>query len=227
MALTVTIPNGVDAPQSFPPDAVNADVRSLVDAGFDILSFGRINWKKGLDRLIRSVAAIATVRLVIAGYDEDGLAVQLRRIAEDYGIYNRVVLLPRQITGADKEALFSAARLFVLPSLSENFGNVVAEAMIRGVPVVVSERVGAADIVIASGGGIVAGGSEPTFTAALARALESHGRLAAMGEAGARYAREQLTWRGIAGRLVDIYAEVSAESRTARRRARQPAGADP
>ena len=108
LAPTVVIPNGVDPPIAFSPDAVSADVRRLVAEGFDILSFGRINWKKGLDRLIRSAAEVQRVKLLIAGHDEDGLAENLRKLAEQYGIGDRVLFLPRQITGPDKEALFAA-----------------------------------------------------------------------------------------------------------------------
>ena len=56
LAPTTVIPNGVDRPLSFSPNAVSEDVRAVISEGFDILSFGRINWKKGLDRLIRAVA---------------------------------------------------------------------------------------------------------------------------------------------------------------------------
>ena len=156
LAPTWIIPNGVDAPVSFSPDAVSADVRALVAEGFDILSFGRISWKKGLDRLIRAIAELPHARALIAGNDDEGFADKLRSLVAQSGVGDRVQFLPRQISGADKEALFSAARLFALPSVSENFGNVVAEAMIRALPVVVTERVGAAEIVEASGGGVVA-----------------------------------------------------------------------
>ena len=47
LAPTSVIPNGVEVPVSFSPNDVSADVRALVNEGFDILSFGRINWKKG------------------------------------------------------------------------------------------------------------------------------------------------------------------------------------
>ena len=100
--------------------------------GFDILSFGRISWKKGLDRLVRAMAELPDARAVIAGNDEDGLSAKLRSVAEECGVGDRVRFLPRQISGADKEALFDAGPRVRLPSLSENFGNVVAEAMICG-----------------------------------------------------------------------------------------------
>ncbi len=212
LAQTAIIPNGVDAPVSFSSNAVSADVRALIAEGFDILTFGRINWKKGLDRLILAMAEMPDARALIAGHDEDGFAAKLASIAEERGVGGRVRFLARQITGADKEALFAAARLFALPSLSENFGNVVVEAMIRGLPVVVTEEVGAAEIIEASGGGVVARSGQQDFAAALASLLHSDERLAAMGAAGASYARERLTWDGIARRFEEMYRELSRQS---------------
>src|SRR5262249_38249265 len=208
LAPTIVIPNGVDAPRAFSPNAVSADVQPLLANGFDILSFGRISWKKGLDQLIKAIAEIPDARAVIAGHDEDGFEPSLRRIAEECGVGERVRFLPRQISGPDKEALFDAARVFALPSLSENFGHVVAEAMIRALPVVVTEGVGASEIVEASGGGVVVGIDHRQLAAALSHLLEADELRAAMGAAGANYAREQLTWNNIATRFEDMYREV-------------------
>ena len=95
----------------------------------------------------------------------------------------------------------------------KNFGNVVAEAMIRGLPVVVSERVGAAEIVAASGGGVVSKAGLQDLAAALASVLQSNERRAAMGAAGARYARERLRWDGIARIFQQLYREIVALGR--------------
>jgi glycosyltransferase involved in cell wall biosynthesis len=210
LAPTVVIPNGTDLPLHFSAADVSADVQAAIGKGYDILSFGRINWKKGLDRLIRSLPEIRGARALIAGHDEDGFAENLRAIAEECRVADRVLFLPRQIRGADKEALFGAAQLFVLPSLSENFGNVVAEAMIRGLPVVVTAGVGAAEIVTASGGGLVVPSEPRKFATALVNVLRCKERLAAMGAAGAIYAREQLDWSMIARRFEHLYASVLA-----------------
>ncbi len=224
LAPTTVIPNGIDAPVSFSPEAVSADVRALVAEGFDILCFGRIDWKKGLDRLIRAVAELQKAKLLIAGHDENDFAANLRIVVEECGVGDRVRFLPRQIIGADKEALFAAARIFALQSVSENFGNVVVEAMIRGLPVVVSERVGAAEIVQASGGGVVVRSGEQSFSAAVAGLLQSNDLLAALGAAGASYARERLTWHGIARRFADMYRETSGPSQKGSQQC-QPAAA--
>lgn len=204
---TVTIPNGVDAPAPFFPDEVCTDVRALIADGFDILSFGRISWKKGLDQLIRAMIELPNAKLLIAGNDEDDLTPKLRSMAEGAGLGGRVRFLVRQINGADKEALFAAARVFVLPSLSENFGNVVTEAMIRRLPVIVSERVGAADIVRTSNGGLVTRSEPNDFAAAIASLLAHNERRIAMGVAGEIYAKG-LTWSEVVRRFVELYTEV-------------------
>ena len=216
LAPTVVIPNGVDAPRAFSPDAVSPDVQALLAKGFDILSFGRINWKKGLDRLIKAMAEIPDARAVIAGHDEDGFEPSLRRVAKECGVEDRVRFLPRQISGSDKEALFDAARLFVLPSLSENFGNVVAEAMIRALPVVVTEGVGASEIVKDSGGGVVVEIDPHQLAAVVSHLLKSDELRASMGAAGANYVRERLTWNNIARRFENMYREVCGLSGNSR-----------
>jgi glycosyltransferase involved in cell wall biosynthesis len=217
LAPTSVIPNGVEALVALSSDAISLDVRALVAKGFDILSFGRISWKKGLDRLIWAMAGLPNARALIAGNDDEGLADKLRGVAAQTGVGDRVRFLPRQITGADKEALLAAARVFALPSVSENFGNVVAEAMIRGLPVVVTDRVGAAEIVEASGGGVVARANDD-FGSALASVLQSNERLAVMSAAAAKYARERLTWRSVALRVDQLYREILAEGGGAGRR---------
>jgi len=76
---------------------------------------------------------------------------------------------------------------------------------------VVTERVGAAEVVEASGGGVVAGSGPHDLAAALASLLASNNKLATMGVAGARYAREQLTWRAIALRFAEMYGEMAEQ----------------
>ncbi|MCL4508952.1 MAG: glycosyltransferase [Chloroflexi bacterium] len=69
----------------------------------------------------------------------------------------------------DPSPLFEAATVFVLPSIEDGFGLVVAEAMSYGVPVVVSENVGARDLVRDGESGVVV---PIRNAAALAQALE-------------------------------------------------------
>src|SRR5262249_7893132 len=70
LAPTSVIPNGVEAPPCFSSAAVSPDVQAVVAEDFDILSFGRISWKKGLDRLIGAMVDLPNAKAVIAGNDE-------------------------------------------------------------------------------------------------------------------------------------------------------------
>lgn len=208
LAPTAIIGNGVDEPASFTIAQASADVRAECRRGFDILCFGRISWKKGLDRAIRALSLMPSATLLIAGNDEDDHTKSLKAIASGCGVEDRVSFLPRQISGSDKEVLFAAAKLIALPSVSENFGNVVVEALIRGKPVVVTEGVGAAEIVTACGGGIVTTNDDAEFAAALATLLSSNEQREQMGRAGAIHVRRDYTWANVARRFEALYESV-------------------
>lgn len=213
---TAIIPNGVDSPLVLQEDAVSPDIRAVVAAGFQILAFGRIHWKKALDRLLRALMHLPDVRLVIAGNDESGEAAKLRAVAESCGVANRVCFVARHVTGVDKEALFASAHVLALPSLSENFGNVVAEAMIRGLPVVVTPQVGAAEIVAASGAGVVAEGDPAGFGAALSKILDSDQLRLSMAAAGVAYARAHLAWSSISQQFTELYGAIAGAGQSVR-----------
>jgi glycosyltransferase involved in cell wall biosynthesis len=132
------IPNAIDQPLS---------QNGITSQQPLVLFFGRLSWKKGLDRLLRAFALTPAGILAVVGTDDENFAPQLAKLAAELRIADRVRILPRTVIGSEKERLFGAARLFVLPSYSENFGNTVLEAMRRGVPIVVTPEVGAAEIV--------------------------------------------------------------------------------
>ncbi|WP_250866398.1 glycosyltransferase [Caballeronia sp. INSB1] len=121
-----------------------------------ILFLGRIHEKKGCDLLIRSFHDLKDARddyqLVIAGPDNNGLAPKLRREAEQLGLGGRISWLDL-VTGNDKWSLLRAADVLVLPSHQENFGIVVAEALACGVPVLLTDKVGIWQEVVADGAG--------------------------------------------------------------------------
>lgn len=203
----MVIPNAVEQP-STEIGPVATDVEGITSHQPLILFLGRISWKKGLDRLLQAFALTDTGKLAIVGTDDEGLAPRLLDLARDLGIANRVHILPRTVGGADKEHLFSAARLFVLPSYSENFGNSVLEAMLRGLPVVVSADVGAAEIVRKSEGGLVVAGDPASLGTAICRLTGDPVLARLMGEAGQRYAKTHLTWNQVAALVEGMYEKV-------------------
>jgi glycosyltransferase involved in cell wall biosynthesis len=134
------------------------------------------------------------------------LAPQLLRLAHDLNIAERVRLVPRTVTGVDKEAMFAAAQVLVLPSHSESFGNAVLEAMQRGVPVIVTPEVGSADTVRVADAGLVVEGAPEPLGAAIERLAADPALARSMGEAGRRHVREHYRWASVAARMEALYA---------------------
>jgi glycosyltransferase involved in cell wall biosynthesis len=203
------VPNGVDAiEQAERRDAPPADIAALAGREPLVLFFGRLAQVKGLDRLLRAFARTRRGTLAIVGNDYEGLAASLFEMARQLRIDDRVRIVPRTITDAEKEYMFAAARAFVLPSYSESFGNVVLEAMQRGLPVIVTPEVGAAEVVKESGGGLVAGGDAQSLGAAIDRLTKDAAQSAAMGEAGRRHVSEHYGWPSVAARMEALYGEL-------------------
>lgn len=196
------VPNGID------PEPWNGDVAALspaalsvVEGGPYLLFLGRLSWKKGLDRLIPAMASIPATRLAVAGNDEEGLQPELERLAHEAGVAERIAFLG-PLHGQDKAALLHCAAALVLPSRSENFGNVVLESWAAGRPVAVTPEVGLAATVQETGGGIVAEGD---LGEALRFLVADPSRLDEMGRRGAAAVRERFEWAAVAKEMEEVY----------------------
>jgi glycosyltransferase involved in cell wall biosynthesis len=202
------IPNAVDQIQ---PDGIDVSdkVKEISAQEPLILFLGRISWKKGLDRLLQAFARTQSGTLAIVGPDDEGLSSSLTKLAAKLGISNRVQILPRIVLGADKEHLYRSARVFVLPSYSENFGTTVLEAMQHGVAVVATPEVGAAEIVRQSGAGIVAAGEPEPFGNAITALIEEPDLCRRMGRAGRHHVALHHTWASVAAQMEALYSSLS------------------
>lgn len=206
----VRIANGVDSPGTGNEITISPDVARVLRHGEYVLYLGRINWKKGLDRLIDAWDSRNGCRLVIAGNDEEDYAQVLRARAEALGHLD-IEVIGRSVTEADKEALFASASLFVLPSYSENFGNTVLEAMVRGIPVLVTDEVGAGELVVASGGGTVIPGS--ALREGMKEMLSDPEASCEMGHRGRAYVLEHCSWEIVASQMARLYERCITQSR--------------
>jgi glycosyltransferase involved in cell wall biosynthesis len=202
------IPNGIDDPSPNSQD-ISADIRVITADQPFVLFLGRLSWKKALDRLLHAFARTRIGKLAIVGTDDEQLGPQLVALASQLGIANRVHILPRTVVGAEKEHLFATARLFVLPSHSENFGNTVLEAMRRSIPVVVTPGVGAAEVVQKAGGGLVVDGEAESLGAAMSRLLEDSNLAHSLGQAGQRHVLDHYSWAQIAVQMEALYRGLS------------------
>jgi glycosyltransferase involved in cell wall biosynthesis len=200
------IPNGaaLDPPSG---DVLSAPIAALAAGEPFVLFLGRLNWKKGIDRLMGAMARVPGVRLVVAGNDEDGYQSVLNEIAARVGVSSRVTFTGA-VHGADKAALLAHARVLVLPSYSENFGNVVLEAMAAGCPVIVTPEVGIADAVRETGAGWVVKGDPIALGGAIARLVANPGMGAELGARGRAAAATRFSWDAIARQMEALYASV-------------------
>ena len=207
----VTIPHGVDDPLPAGGEPVSADIERAVRGGSMVLFLGRISWEKGLDRLIAALRFAPSARAVLAGDSAAGYADSLAEQARELGVADRLTIVARHVDGADKEALFAAARVFAMTSLSENFGIASLEAMRRGVPVLATPDVGMAEVVRESGAGRVVETSPEAIGQGLEEMLANEPAREAMGHAGQDHVLAHYGWPAIAGRVADLYAGVIAQ----------------
>jgi glycosyltransferase involved in cell wall biosynthesis len=129
------IPNGIDIPDKRRNETDERGFRR-------ILFMGRLHPIKGLDRLIYAWSDIAHAHggweLIIAGpEDYAGYQGELEGLVKRLGAPR--VSFPGGIYGAQKSELLRRCDLFVLPSHTENFSMVVAEALAHGIPVIASK----------------------------------------------------------------------------------------
>ena len=122
------------------------------------LFLSRLHAKKGCDLLIRAFAQVLKARpefhLVMAGPDQEGWGARLLDLSTSLGV-NSQITWAGMLTGQLKWGAFRAAEAFVLPSHSENFGVVVAEALACGLPVLITDKVNIWREIEADGAGLV------------------------------------------------------------------------
>ena len=123
-----------------------------------LLFLSRIQVKKGCDLLIEAFAKVAaqdpSLHLLMAGPDQNGWVAELKALAQERGIADRISW-PGMLQGDMKWGAFYSAEVFVLPSHQENFGIAVAEALGCGLPVLISDKVNIWREIEADGAGIV------------------------------------------------------------------------
>lgn len=139
---------------------------------------GSLDLRKGFVPLLRAVRRVGAeaVELTLVGNTGDSCSRRLLA-RERQGLH--VHLAP-----GDPRPAYASSDLFVLPTLEDGFGFVVAEAMAAGLPVVVTDRCGAAELVVpGKTGWIVPAGDVAALADALRDACRRRSELPSMGGA--------------------------------------------
>jgi glycosyltransferase involved in cell wall biosynthesis len=114
------------------------------------------------------------------------------------------------LTGTALPEAYACGDLFLFPSTTEAFCNVVLEALASGLPAVVSDLGGCMELVRRSGGGLVArAGDVGEFYACCTRLMQDSAMFRTMRERGLSYAEDK-SWAAVNGQLIDCYLELIA-----------------
>jgi len=138
------IPNGVEVPPADQPRPAAPWWTKAAPEVKTLLYLGRLHPKKGLPALLEAWRRLdpglrKEWRLLIAGWDERGHQVALRRMASMLRI-EATVTFPGPLFGADKKAAYHHCHGFILPSLSEGLPMAVLEAWACGKPVLMTPQ---------------------------------------------------------------------------------------
>ncbi len=195
------VENGVPVPKSLPPKewAPKGKLR--------ILFLGRISPIKGIENLINAVKLLddPTIELTICGTGDEKYLKKLKAKAEN-AISN--ITFTGHVDGDRKTKAFLNADLCVVPSFSENFGIVVAEALAHGIPVIASKKT-PWDTLEEHGCGLWVDNSPEHLAKAIKNIRNMD--LKKMGKAGREWMKKEYDWKTIALKMYKLYQRIKAE----------------
>jgi glycosyltransferase involved in cell wall biosynthesis len=196
---------GVDT-ELFDPGRRSKELRrswGCPPAGPVVLYVGRLAAEKNLALVLRAFRAIAAstpgARLVLVGDGPE--RERLRQTDPD-------LILPGAKVGVELAEHYACGDLFLFPSLTETFGNVVLESMASGLPVIAFDYAAAGACITSQENGIrVPMRDADAFLAAAVTAVGDSARLRIMSE-GARVAAEGMSWGRVVRELEECFLEV-------------------
>lgn len=197
------IPNGVNI-EEFPES-----IPIKTNTPKKILFLSRIHVKKGIEYLIAAWKLIdlevrENWQIEIVGNGEDRYIKTLKEkiISENLG--NQIVI-KKPVFGQEKIKLFREASLFVLPTFSENFGIVIAEALASYTPVITTKGTPWEDLKKTNSGWWIDIGIEP-LKKALEQAIGSSDKtLIKMGVNGRKLIEDKYSMQSVAEQMLQLY----------------------
>lgn len=200
------IPNGIDLNNY---NKIHSDYSDKSKNKKTLLFLSRIHPKKGIELLIEAWSNI-NLKLKenwvveIAGNGDPDYIEDLRKLILNKGLKDQIKLIGPQFGHAKLEA-YSKADIFVLPTYSENFGIVVAEALASGVPVITTKGAPWKDLVQKDCGWWIDVGVEPLKVTLEWALKKSPGRLAEMGKNGRDLVQRKYSIEAVSLQMIELY----------------------
>jgi D-inositol-3-phosphate glycosyltransferase len=182
-----------------------------------VLFVGRIQPLKGVDVAIEALSltdeTAEPAHLVVIGGPSgtEGGAEQQRlaQLTEARGISDRVHFIP-PVSRQQLATFYQAADAVIMPSRSETFGLVAAEAQACGVPVIAADVGGLAYVIEDGTSGILIQGHNPAdYAAAIDQVLRDRGLATKLSQGAVEHA-ERFSWDATVSRLLELYEGISA-----------------
>lgn len=190
------IKNGIDIPKE------NPERVWMPDGKLRLLFMGRLHPKKGIKNLLQAVKILnGNIILTICGTGDDDYALSLKNMADELGIAE-YIHFAGHVEGDEKSRIFWSSDVSVVPSYTENFAMVVAEALAHGVPVIASKGTPWSEII-----GHQCGLWVENDPASLVRAITKirNKDLHQMGLNGKKWMEEEFSWAVAAEDMFNVY----------------------
>ena len=195
------IPNGVDADLFKPLNATSGD-RSV----FRLICVSRLVERKGIEDILSALAELPSegieLSVVGSGHHENRLKQRCNELA-----LNSVVDFQGFCPREELPRLYAQSDAFILTSRSEAFGNVFAEAMSCGLPIIGTAVGGIPDLVSEENGLLVEPGNIGAIKRAILRLKASRSLCQKMGIANREKIEKNYRWTKIAEEFLHLYAD--------------------
>lgn len=195
------LPNLVRFPAVNETDTKMGKERTGIVFGF----LSRIDPKKGLELLFEALATVHyPYRLKIAGSGEKAYITSLKTLAVRLGVDQNIEWCGWK-GDQEKFSFLSTIDVFVLTSYNENFANSVIESLVNGRPVLLTDRVGLAEYIMANGFGWVCETNVLSVAESLSQVWTNKWRLPAMGERAQTQVRIDFNQKHLASLYANEY----------------------
>lgn len=184
---------------------------------------GRVNPMKGThvlgEAVVSILKAIPTARFILVGTPGDKTVLggdvplfeRVKRLWQEAGVFDRITLVGWQKDASALRAYYRQSHIVVVPSLYDNFPNVLLEAMACGRAVVASAVGGMAEVITPDADGLlVPAGDAPALAEAVIGLLRDLPQARQLGEAARRTISERLEPSRIARQTLQWYAQTIA-----------------